>query len=116
MTPTSGRMARRSGSGTRRLVVRTAGPRRRADATGPRWEAGQGQRLGLVEYLALELPQLLARLEAELVDERRPDTAVGGQGVRLAPAPVEGDHQLGPEPLAQRMDGHQALELGHTWA
>ncbi len=36
---------------------------------------------------------------------------VGAQGVGLPATAVQGDHQLAPQPLAERMPGGQALEL-----
>jgi hypothetical protein len=61
----------------------------------------------------LELLQRLARLEAELVGELLPGLAIRLERLRLTPAPVEGEHELEPEPLPHRMAGHECLELRH---
>ena len=66
----------------------------------------------LLEHQPLEPPQLLARLEPELVGEEGARVAVGGERVGLAPAAVEREHQLAAQALAQRVRGDELLQLG----
>ena len=54
--------------------------------------------------------ELRAGLEAELV-ERGARVAVGGEGVRLAPGAVEGEHEQGAEGLAVGMRRNKSFEL-----
>ena len=53
-----------------------------------------------------------ARLEAELLDEQLPSLAVDLERLRLPAGAVEREHQLRPQPLAQRMRADERLELG----
>ena len=68
------------------------------------------------EDAPLQLGELLARLEPELVDERRARVAVRRERLGLAARAVQRQHQLPGEPLAQRVvaDGRRELadELG----
>ena len=66
----------------------------------------------LTENRLLELDDLPARLEAELVHEHAPRVLVDLQGLGLAAAAIEGDHQLPAQPLAQRMTGDEGFEVG----
>ena len=78
--------------------------------------AGRGRRqpdVRLPEHPLFEVPQLLAGLDPLLLDEDPSDPSVRGQRLRLSTAPVEGDHQLGPQPLAVRVERHQSLEVRH---
>ena len=59
----------------------------------------------------LQLLQRLSRLDTELVDERAPRVLVDVERLRLAPRPVERQHQLGAQSLAQRVLGDERLEL-----
>lgn len=59
----------------------------------------------------LELPQRRRGLDPELLTERAPAFAVDGERVGLAPAPVERDHQLASQPLAERMIRDQLAKL-----
>jgi hypothetical protein len=59
----------------------------------------------------LQLAKGRRRLEAELLQQQLPHLAVDLEGLGLAAAAVEGEHQLAAEPLAQRLGGDQALEL-----
>jgi hypothetical protein len=61
---------------------------------------------------ALEHAELLARLQPKFLGQQPACTSIGGERVRLALAPVERNHQLPPEPFAQRMLRDEALELG----
>ena len=58
-----------------------------------------------------ELLQLLARIDAELVDEDPACVLVGGEGFRLAARPVEREHELCTRTLAIAMRRHERLEL-----
>ena len=58
-------------------------------------------------------PQLLARLDAEVLAERAPGLAVRIECLCLAAAAVQREHELAAEPLAVRVLGDQALQLGH---
>jgi len=53
------------------------------------------------------------RFDAELVDQQLSRHLVQLQGVHLAPAPVQRQHELRTQPLPQGMLGDQPLELGH---
>ena len=59
----------------------------------------------------MELAQLPARLDAELVDERPSGGLVDVERLGLPTAPVEREHQQRAEPLTQRMLGGERLEL-----
>src|SRR5690349_18889008 len=50
------------------------------------------------------------RLDPELLDERLSGRPVRLECVGLPADAVEGKHELGPEPLPERMDGDQLLE------
>lgn len=65
----------------------------------------------MIEDPPLESPQALARLEAELRREGAASLLVGLQRLGLPPRAVEGEHQLAPGPLAQRLLGDQLLQL-----
>jgi hypothetical protein len=55
------------------------------------------------EDRSLQLLELFARLQAEVVDERPSCLLVGLQRVDLPARAVERQHQLGPQPFAQRL-------------
>ena len=95
----SGRREERRGGG--------AGP------SGPGWHTRQGEICRLLEHLPLEELEFVAGLDPLLLDEDAPDAPVSGHGIGLPTAPVQGDHQLGPEPFAVGVPRHQRLELGH---
>ncbi len=61
------------------------------------------ERRVLAQDRAFEIAQLRARVEAELVEQDRPHPLVRLQRVALASLAVQRQHQLGPEPLAQRV-------------
>ena len=65
----------------------------------------------LAEDRLLELFQLLARLEPELLCEEPAGATVGGECVHLALGPVESEHQVTPEPLTVGMLVHERFEL-----
>ena len=91
--------AHRVAPGGRRHDRRARPPRRRAE-------------LGvLFEDLALETPERLARLEPELGCEVLAAVLVHLQRLRLATRPVQGQHQLTAEALAERMALDEGLQL-----
>ncbi len=69
------------------------------------------QRLVLAEDRGLELAELRAGVDAELLDERLARAAVGGERVRLPAGAVEREHQLRARPLAQGLRRDERLEL-----
>ena len=89
-----------SGCVTRNLGRHEAGVRR----------CGELDRFAL-EDLALERPQLRPRVEAELVGQDGPRTAVGRHGVRLPAALVQRGHQQPVQPFPQRMPVHELGQL-----
>ena len=62
---------------------------------------------------ALELLELRAGLDAELLDEQLPRRSARSECVRLPPRAIERERMLGAEALAVGLGGDQALELGH---
>ena len=97
----------RSSSAIRAQVVLAAERRRRR----------AGERRGAARDLVgedrlLELAQLRAGREAELLVQAGAQVAVGRERVRLAAEPVERAHLLTAQALAQRMLGDQRLQLG----
>ena len=60
----------------------------------------------------LQTLQLRARLESELVDERRARGAECGERIGLPPAAVQSEHLKPAQALAQRMRRDERLELG----
>ena len=66
----------------------------------------------LVEYAALQLPQRGPGLDPELLDQDVPGPSVAPERVGLAARAVQGDHQLTPRALAQRVGRHERLDLG----
>jgi hypothetical protein len=51
--------------------------------------------------------------QTELGVERAYGIAVRVEGLALAPGAIQGQHQLGAQPLAQRLPRHEGLELAH---
>jgi hypothetical protein len=90
----------------------TVGARRRRSVL-RRVSRRQIEALVLVEHRALNLGQSRARLDAELVEQLAPRALEALEGVHLAARPVQRDHQLLVEALAQGMLVHERLELGH---
>jgi hypothetical protein len=62
------------------------------------WHAAERRVVG--EDGGLQRLQPRSRVESELVGQHPPAGLVRGQRLGLAPGPVQGQHQLGPEPLA----------------
>ena len=61
----------------------------------------------LGEDRGLQLPQLMARFEPELFAQDVATVLEDAQRVRLAAGPVQAEHQLGPQPFAERELAHQ---------
>jgi hypothetical protein len=61
----------------------------------------------------LELPQVLAGLEAKLIRELAAGCAIGLEGLGLSSRAIEREHQLVTQALPQRMLGRHRLELGY---
>ena len=73
---------------------------------------GRAQELDVLgEDRLLEHLQSGAGLDPELLDQRRARRAVGLKGLRLAPRPIQREHQLTTEALAKRVVGYPLLEL-----
>ena len=72
-----------------------------------------GKRRILGEDRALQLPQALARLDPQSLDQAPSGVVVGLQRVRLPVAAVEREHQLRPESLPVGMVADQRLEPWH---
>ena len=78
-------------------------------------DGGPARRLELgvlAQDLALELLELRARLEAELLEERAAGVLVGGERVCLPAGAVEREHQLRAQALAVGLLGDEPLQLG----
>ena len=71
---------------------------------------GDVQRRVLAQDPSLQLADARRRLEPLLV-QHRAEVAIGGQRVGLAAGAVEREHELRPQPLAQRLAAGQRLEL-----
>ena len=82
-----------------------------APAPGLAGGGGEVERRILGQHRLVQPPQLGARLDADLLDERRARVAVGGERLRLAAVAVQREHPLGVQVLAQRMLGDQRVEL-----
>ena len=67
----------------------------------------------LVQHRLLEPPQLLARLQPELLLEKPARSTVGSECVGLTLTAVEREHELAPESLPERMLGDVAFEFAH---
>ena len=70
------------------------------------------QRRVLPEHRRLEVAQLGAGLDPELLVEHVAHLAQHLEGVRLTPRPGQGERAQHPEPLAQRVRRGQRLQLG----
>ena len=73
--------------------------------------AARVQRRILIEDAPFELTQLGGRLEPKLVDEHGTARPVAPERVRLPAGSIEGEHQLAPRALAQRVLGDEPLEI-----
>jgi hypothetical protein len=65
----------------------------------------------VAEDCLLEPLQGLARLDAEIVDQRPPRIGIGLERVRLPIGPVEGEHLQRTEPFPQRMLAHEDTQF-----
>ncbi len=70
------------------------------------------ERSVLAQDRLLELAQLRAGLEPQLLVERAPSVAVGLERVRLPPGAVESKHELGARALVEGTLGDRRLQLG----
>ena len=73
--------------------------------------SGGRERLG--QNCRLDPAQLRTWLDTELLDQDPAGPLVGGQGVGLAAAPVQGRHQQAPASLAEGIQLHQPLKVSH---
>ena len=78
---------------------------------GPPTPSGGGQALVLAEDGRLEVLQLAARLDAELLDQHLARIPEGPKRLRLPPGAVERQHPQRSQALAKRVLGDQYLEL-----
>src|SRR5581483_11538909 len=69
------------------------------------------ERRFLPEDRLMQLAQLAAGLDPELVDERRASALVGVEGLGLASRAIESEHELTAKALAQRVLRDQRLQL-----
>ena len=60
---------------------------------------------------ALDLLELGARFDSELVDENPARALIRVERLRLPARPVQRSHQIHPQPLPKRVFGNQCLEL-----
>ena len=92
-----------------------SGEQRRAPLELDRQLDGRRRRLEgrvLGEDLLLQALELGARLDPDLLDQRRARLVVGLERLRLAPGAIEGEHALRVQALSQRLLGDQGLEPG----
>jgi hypothetical protein len=74
---------------------------------------GRSKRVVLPQDGSLEVAQLRAGLDTDLLDEHPAGRLVGGESVGLSAAAIEGDHQLATGPFPQRLGSDERLELAH---
>ena len=72
---------------------------------------GQVERRVVGEDRVVQVLQLGARLDPDLVDERVPRVAVGLERLRLAAGAIQREHPLGVQVLAQRIRSDERVEL-----
>ena len=75
--------------------------------------AGQVEARVLGEHEALQLLQLGAGVDAQLVGEHRAGALVGRERVALPTTTIERGHEQRPERLPHRVPPHERLKLGH---
>ncbi len=95
----------------RRGQVAVAGPVRPPASRG-----GLAQRRILAEDRAFQPTQLPSRVDAEFVRQHRPGPLIRTKRVTLPPGPVEGNDELAPEALPERMRAHQGFKLSRELA
>ena len=71
------------------------------------------ERRVLPQHSALELLQLRARVEPELLAEQDTALTVDGECFGLAVRAIQSQHQLSAQPLAQRVPGDERFEFRH---
>ena len=75
---------------------------------------GGAARAGILrEHPGLQLAKLAARFQPELFDAPQASLAICLQRVGLAPAAVQGEHELASQPVTQRVGLHERFDLGH---
>jgi hypothetical protein len=84
--------------------------RRGSQEPGQRGTGGRQVRVG-IQDAGLQVAQFPAGFHAELVHQHPPGALVGGQRLSLAPAAVQGQHQLGVEPLTPGVITRQLGQL-----
>ncbi|MBB3731617.1 hypothetical protein FHR33_007477 [Nonomuraea dietziae] len=97
----------------------------RLDQFGPAGEVGEiGGQLGgphgrprrgklTPQDAQVQLRQLWRGVDAQLVAQERAQVGVDGQRLGLPSRPVQGEHEQGAQPFAQRVGSHQRAQLGH---
>ena len=70
----------------------------------------QGERVSVVQDVAVQSPQGSSGLDPQLLGEHPPGSAVRLQRGRLIARPVVREHELGPVPLVQRVVGNARLQ------
>jgi hypothetical protein len=94
----------------RRVVRQEAHPTARG--RGDRGRSGSvGQRRIVAKDALFQVGEGAAGIQPLLVGEHGAEPAGRGEGVVLASRPVEGEHEVGGQPLAQRVRGHVGGEL-----
>ena len=99
----------RSGAGAAAGRRRTRPPPARA---APGTSRGQLERSVLAQDRLLQPPQLLARLESQLLRELVPSRAVGVERLGLPCRAVERQHELATQSLPEWLAADEPLELG----
>ena len=74
---------------------------------------GRGECGIVLEHRLLQPPQALARLDAQVLDQRMARVLVGLQGIRLPVAAIQREHELRAQALAVRMLADERLEAAH---
>jgi hypothetical protein len=88
------------------------GGRRRGGLHLVRAAGGEARGSVLRQHGLFEVAKFRAGIDAELVGQGCPQSRVGAQGVGLASLAVEGDDEVGPDPLAQWVIADRGLGLG----
>jgi hypothetical protein len=73
--------------------------------------AGRGQGGVLAQDAALELAQRRAGLDTQVAGQDGAQVAIGAQRFGLAPGPVQRQHPVRPQPLAEGMRGGERFEF-----
>jgi hypothetical protein len=82
--------------------------------SGRRWPGRRERQCWILSKdLALELPEGGAGIEPELVRKRLTAFLVDMECLGLPSGAIQGEHELGAEPLTQRVRYDHALELGY---